>query len=136
LKSRHDKGKAFFLLVHYFDPHSPYLPPEPYKTEFLKKSNAKTALEKKVARYDGEIAYTDHEIGRLLKTIKSLGVDQNTLIVLVSDHGEGFMEHNHLEHGANMVETRGTGGSCTYGLGAGRHTIRGCSGFLREKPIS
>ena len=74
-----NKNSKFFLWVHYYDPHDPYEPPAPYKTS-----------------YDGEIAYTDHVIGRLINALDS--VKENTVIVLAGDHGEGLGEHKEQTH--------------------------------------
>lgn len=76
----------FFAWVHYFDPHAPYLPPEPLRTSYAARP------------YDGEIAYVDLEIGRLVTGLEEMGVLENTLIVLASDHGEGLGEHEEATH--------------------------------------
>jgi arylsulfatase A-like enzyme/Tfp pilus assembly protein PilF len=76
----------FFAWVHYFDPHAPYVPPEPFRTKYADRP------------YDGEIAYTDAEIGELLAGLAKLGVLDNTLIVLAGDHGEGLGEHGESTH--------------------------------------
>lgn len=76
----------FFLWVHYFDPHAPYLPPEPFRSRYQKQP------------YDGEIAYADHEIGALVRKLDELGVRDRTLIVLAGDHGEGLGEHKENTH--------------------------------------
>lgn len=79
-------GKRFFCWVHFYDPHMPYEPPEPYKTRF--KDNP----------YDGEIAYMDENVGRVIALLKSEKVLENTLIVVAGDHGEAFEEHGELGH--------------------------------------
>ena len=76
----------FFAWVHYFDPHVPYLPPEPLRTQYASHP------------YEGEIAYVDREIGALLASLEQLGLLNNTLIVLASDHGEGLGEHGENTH--------------------------------------
>ena len=75
------KGKNFFLFLHYYDPHIPYDPPEPFASEFADNL------------YAGEIAYTDHCIGRVIKKLKELGLYDSTLIIITSDHGEMLGEH-------------------------------------------
>jgi tetratricopeptide (TPR) repeat protein len=78
-------GKQRFLWVHYFDPHAPYDAPEPHRSAHGNR------------RYDAEIAYTDAEIGRLLKEI---GIGSRSIItVLTSDHGESLGEHGEKTHG-------------------------------------
>lgn len=80
------KDRKFFAWVHYFDPHAPYYPPSPFRDQYANRL------------YDGEIAYTDSEIGRLLAGLEELGVLDNTLVVLVGDHGEGLGEHGEQTH--------------------------------------
>ncbi|MGA7293066.1 MAG: sulfatase-like hydrolase/transferase [Terriglobales bacterium] len=79
--------KKFFLWMHLYDPHFPYNPPEPYATEYA------THL------YDGEIAFADAQVGRLLRFLKEKGIYKNTLIVLCGDHGESLGEHGEKTHG-------------------------------------
>jgi len=77
----------FFLFIHYYDPHYPYLPPDPFASRFASDL------------YAGEIAYTDHSIGDLLDELKRLGLYDSSLIIIVGDHGEGLGEHGEAEHG-------------------------------------
>jgi len=84
--------RRFFLMVHYFDPHMPYTPPSPYDKEFE-------------IPYDGEVAYTDHQIGALLAKLEELGLKKNTLIVLTGDHGESLGAHNEVSHGEFIYDT-------------------------------
>lgn len=81
------RRRPFFLWLHLYDPHSPYRPPEPFRTQYQGRP------------YDGEVAYADHELGRLLAWLKGRGLYAGTLIVLVSDHGESLGEHGEREHG-------------------------------------
>src|SRR6266853_2257630 len=79
--------KKFFFWMHLYDPHFPYRPPAPYGEEY------------KDSRYDGEIAFADAQVGRLIRFLKSKGLYANTLIVLSGDHGEGLGEHGEKTHG-------------------------------------
>lgn len=79
--------KKFFLWMHLYDPHYPYRPPEPYSREYASHP------------YDGEIAFADEQVGRLLRFLKEKGLYQNTLIVLSGDHGESLGEHGEKTHG-------------------------------------
>ncbi len=79
--------KKFFLWMHLYDPHFPYRPPEPYSSEYAARP------------YDGEIAFADEQLGRLLRFLKEKGLYQNTLIVLSGDHGESLGEHGEKTHG-------------------------------------
>ena len=80
-------GKKFFLWMHLYDPHYPYTPPEPYRREYATRP------------YDGEIAFDDEQVGRLILFLKEEGLYQNTLIVLAGDHGESLGEHGEKTHG-------------------------------------
>jgi arylsulfatase A-like enzyme len=111
------------LFLHYFDPHDPYDPPEPFKSQFLSQKNEPSYLEKLISKiqrklqrnqpvdlekisslYDGEVAFTDQEIGKVFEVLKYLGLEEDTLVVLTSDHGEGLGQHNHLRHSINIYE--------------------------------
>ena len=79
--------KKFFLWMHLYDPHYPYRPPTPYSEQY------------KDRPYDGEIAFADAQVGRLITFLKAKGLYRNTLIVLVGDHGESLGEHGEKTHG-------------------------------------
>jgi arylsulfatase A-like enzyme len=104
LEKEQEPGSPFFLFVHYFDPHSPYDPPEPFASKFAPKKKDPSALRQAIARYDAEIAFMDQEIGRLLETVNRLGLTDRTLVVITSDHGEGLMQHGHMYHGVHIYE--------------------------------
>jgi arylsulfatase A-like enzyme/Flp pilus assembly protein TadD len=78
---------SFFLWMHLYDPHYPYRPPAPYSEQY------------KDRPYDGEIAFADSQVGRLIAFLKAKGVYENTLIVLTGDHGESLGEHGEKTHG-------------------------------------
>lgn len=82
----------WFLWAHYFDPHSPFQPPRPYRALFPNRP------------YDGEIAYMDAEIGRLLQGLEPLGARDRTIVVLVADHGEGMGDHGEQAHGVFLYD--------------------------------
>ncbi|HLX82755.1 MAG TPA: sulfatase-like hydrolase/transferase [Terriglobales bacterium] len=82
-----NSDKKFFLWMHLYDPHFPYNPPEPYKTEYAARP------------YDGEIAFADEQVGRLLRFLKEKEIYKNTVIVLCGDHGESLGEHGEKTHG-------------------------------------
>jgi choline-sulfatase len=97
------KRGPFFLFVHYFDPHAPYVPPAAFADRFAPPPGA-DALAKDVARYDEEIAFTDAALGDLLAALDRLGQKDRTLVVVTADHGEGLMDHGHMEHGVSVYE--------------------------------
>jgi choline-sulfatase len=76
-----------FMWVHLYDPHAPYEAPEPF------------AGRHPDAPYDGEIAYTDAQIGRLLQALEGSGSRAPWLVVVVGDHGEGLGDHEEMTHG-------------------------------------
>ncbi len=77
----------FFAWLHLFDPHHPYDPPPPFDERFPDKP------------YLGEIAYMDAQIGRVMEALRSAGLDDDTAVVLVGDHGESFGTHGEHHHG-------------------------------------
>ena len=83
----------FFLWVHYFDPHMPYEPPPPF--------GGSTPEE----RYDGEIAFVDSELGRLLRGLEVRGLGESTLLAFTSDHGEGLGEHGERTHSLLLYDS-------------------------------
>ena len=84
-------GRPFFAWFHFYDPHIPYEPPEPYASRFS--GLGKNGL------YDGEIAFTDSQVGRLLDWFDEQGLAENTVVVVVGDHGESLGDHGEKEHG-------------------------------------
>lgn len=107
-----NQGKErIFLWVHYFDPHEPYnLREEFADPEQLRDPDPATlAYSDEVAgrmrKYDSEIGYADSHIGRLLARIDRLGMRDNTLVALLSDHGEGLGERGFVGHGRWLYES-------------------------------
>ena len=83
----------FFLWVHFYDPHHPYVPPEPYSSRFRSDP------------YAGEVAFMDAAIGRLLHALAAKGLEAETLVVAVADHGEGLGEHGEPTHGYFLYDS-------------------------------
>jgi choline-sulfatase len=79
-------GPVFFFL-HLYEPHSPYEPPEPFRTRYASRP------------YDGEIAAADAIVGDFLAALKSRGLYDRAVVILLSDHGEGLFDHGEGEHG-------------------------------------
>ena len=110
----------FFFWVHYFDPHTPYSPPEAYQpTDPTLRKMGRSFIANKAARlgtfartpqeqqwvralYDGEVRHVDAQIGRLFDALREMGLYDDTLIVLTSDHGEEFWDHDRFEHGHTL----------------------------------
>lgn len=118
-------GSPFFLFLHTYETHAAYTPrepwfsgyePEPYRggvtgsqEELLRFNREGTRLTEAdvrhlLALYDSEIAFTDHQVGRLLARLDRKGLLENTLVVLLSDHGEEFGDHGGYEHGRNLYD--------------------------------
>ena len=85
-------GKPFFLWVHVYDPHFPYDPPPPFREKYADRP------------YDGEIAYTDQELGRLFESVARKSKPENTLTAVLSDHGESLSEHGEYTHGVFLYD--------------------------------
>lgn len=83
VEAHHKDSSPIFLWVHLYDPHFPYTPPERY------------AAAAEGRPYDGEIAYLDDQIGRIVEAF----TDRHAVIALVGDHGEGLGDHGELTHG-------------------------------------
>lgn len=112
------KGQPFFLLLHYFDPHFPYLEHEGFRfpsedpgyagvvrsgvkiKELRRAARTMSAADEREMRriYDSEIAFTDHQIGRILDHLRKLGLYDKSLIILTADHGEEFLDHGAVGH--------------------------------------
>jgi len=120
--------EPFFAAVHFYDAHIPYRAPEPFRymysdpeysgeygiewgdmTEMIAINSGEVIpagadLQNLIDLYDAEITYMDSEIGRMLEELRARGLAENTIIVLVGDHGEEFMEHGGIEHGRTLYE--------------------------------
>jgi arylsulfatase A-like enzyme len=117
-----DGDEPFFLFLNYFDPHSPYQPPEPWGDpdltpeqydlygglyeDVLRGERDLTDDERNLllAQYDRELMFMDNEIGRLFEEMKRFDLYDSTMIIITSDHGESFGEHRLLEHGRALYE--------------------------------
>jgi len=111
--ARRNPAKPFFAWIHLFDPHTPHTPPQPFALGFRPSSSMGLApvrawipfrqpgprafdepvLGGNVDLYDGEVAYLDRQVGRLVDFLSSREMLENTLVVLVADHGESLGEH-------------------------------------------
>lgn len=108
--------QPFFLFVHYYDNHWDYLPPEPYNQmydpdytgEITGKLIAREPLfsnppsnediDHIIALYDGEVRLTDEDLGDMLRYLEEASLMDNSIIIILSDHGEQFYEHGHTSH--------------------------------------
>lgn len=80
-------NSRFFSWLHFYDPHQPWSPPPTFDQRFADDP------------YRGEVAFVDQQVGRILDALEERGVAEKTLVVITSDHGEGFGEHGEVGHG-------------------------------------
>lgn len=132
--SKNGSTKPFFLFLHYFDPHHPYLPetlgtakgnaPDTIREKYRKKnanyvdmergiidsvlSGTKPLLDDErnylVHNYDREITLVDAKISEIFKKLKEIGIYDSSLIIITADHGESFGEHDLMLHGMTLYE--------------------------------
>ncbi|NIM06863.1 MAG: sulfatase-like hydrolase/transferase [Armatimonadetes bacterium] len=121
--------RPFFVYLHFMDTHSPYTPPGEFRSRFLPADYHPTTpilfsgnaglVKQKMEEghefnsqdrdylkglYDGEIASVDWNIGHMIERLRKMGLYDNTVIVVLADHGEEFWEHGSLEHGKQLYE--------------------------------
>ena len=87
------RGSRFFGWLHLYDPHTPYEAPEPYRSRFEGRP------------YDGEIAFTDAQVGRVVEYLERHGLLDRTVVVIAGDHGESLGDHGEEAHGFFIYES-------------------------------
>jgi arylsulfatase A-like enzyme/tetratricopeptide (TPR) repeat protein len=87
-----DDPRPFFAWVHLYDAHFPYVPPEPFHSRYAS------------APYDGEIAFVDQQVRRVLALLDQREERDRTIIVITGDHGEALGQHGELTHGLLLYE--------------------------------
>jgi len=87
-----DRDGPFFLWVHYYDPHREFRPPSPYRERFAERP------------YDGEIAYVDAQLGRLLAAVEAQAGPGGAVVAVTADHGESLGEHGERSHGLTLYD--------------------------------
>lgn len=116
--SRRPADRPFFVFLNYLDTHNPYQPPAPYDTLFSDSTTARAlkairedtpgrlvspeARRAAKGRYDESLVYLDAQLGRLFAELKRRGLWDNTVVIVTSDHGEEFGEHNVFFHGNSL----------------------------------
>jgi arylsulfatase A-like enzyme len=123
---RANRDYRFLAYLHYMDVHEPYEPPRGYRPPApdgvrpdVARGRVQRILEARAAGesdlsaaelshlralYDAQIRYWDSELERLLEALATLGVRERTVVLVTSDHGEAFLEHDHLGHGAQLYD--------------------------------
>ncbi len=112
---RRPAGHPFFAFLNVYDAHAPYLPPRPYDTLFVPRSErgavppggdwkaTPAGIREQHDLYDGAIAYVDAQLGRLLDGLRARHLLENTIVVVVADHGEEWAEHPRIfGHGNSL----------------------------------
>lgn len=117
-------GRPFFLYLHELDPHAPYTPPEPFASMYptgyrgdpdVADRNihlvrlglmdlADADIDYLHARYRGEVSFADAELGALMDCVEVAGLAENTIFVVLSDHGEEFGEHGGIGHSVTLYD--------------------------------
>ena len=87
------KDRRFFAWLHFYDAHTPYDPPEPFKSEYAGRP------------YNGEIAFVDSQLGRIVDYLARQGLLDKTVIAVIGDHGESLDEHGEASHGFFVYES-------------------------------
>jgi arylsulfatase A-like enzyme len=106
------RDEKFFLFLHTYQVHSPYLPPPEYdRFKTYRDGDREVPITPQTSgairgshAYAGEVLYTDHEIGILLAGLRDLRLDERTLVVFTSDHGEEFGEHGWIGHDETVYD--------------------------------
>jgi len=115
----------FFMYIHYLGPHSPYTPLENFKNRFVKPEHefidtrgkhqddylkmdlSEEQLNYIISQYDGEILYIDYEIKKIYSKLKKMNVLKDTILVVIADHGEDFLDHKNIfGHGWDPYDTQ------------------------------
>jgi choline-sulfatase len=122
---KENSEQPFLLFVHYFDPHAVYDPPQPFRRRYAAEADkedesfvfgtrehmmklrqgfmpASDVIRRAEKLYNGEVAYTDSQVERLLDGIKLQGLDP--VLVITGDHGEEFLDHEGFEHGHTLYD--------------------------------
>lgn len=87
------KGAPFFAWLHLYDAHTPYAPPEPFKSQYGDDA------------YQGEIAFADAQIGRVVRFLRERDLYDRTVFVVIGDHGESLNDHGEEGHGFFVYES-------------------------------
>jgi arylsulfatase A-like enzyme len=90
---RETGARPFFVWIHFYDAHAPYAPPQPYRSRFPD------------SPYDGEIAYVDSQVARILDYLDRENLRDHTIVAIAGDHGEGLGEHDESTHGLLLYES-------------------------------
>jgi arylsulfatase A-like enzyme len=120
-----ERDRPFFLFLNYMDAHNPYIPPAPFDVIYpgkdktftlaqyykilgevlsLKRQVTEKEYRHLISQYDGAIAYIDFHLGKLIARLKKLGLYENCLLIITSDHGEAFGRRDLFNHGVSVYQ--------------------------------
>jgi len=99
LDEQGESDEPLMVWVHLFDPHAPCEPPQRFAEQFVPEVGSDQEIE--IGRYDGEVAASDHQLGKLLA---AFGERDNALVLVTSDHGEGLWDHGIRAHDQTVYE--------------------------------
>ncbi len=102
------QGRPWFMYVHAMGPHSPYAPPPEFAGKFRNAAyadlGAAAECQQTLDAYDAEIAYSDAQLARLINALKQRNLYENTLLLIIADHGEEFWDHGGVNHGRTLYQ--------------------------------
>lgn len=125
LRSAAGGSQPFFLFLNFMDAHSPYVSPPEFATRFrgrtlgYRRGSSRPSEDDEgrlvqplsreetlhlASQYDGAIAYLDDRLRDLVESLRTLGVYDNSLVIVTADHGEGFGEHGYMDHGRSLYQ--------------------------------
>lgn len=107
LSAKRDSKRPFFLFVHLYDPHAPYVPPPEYAYpdhHIGRIAEEPPRCGENRPAYEREVHYADYLVGRLLDALDEAGLASSTLVVVTADHGEAFLEHGTCGHEIDLWE--------------------------------
>ena len=114
--------QPFFMFIHMWDVHFDFIPPSPYDTKFdpdytgtvtgknfifdesINADMPRRDVEHLIALYDGEIAWTDEHVGKILADLEALDLHDSTIVMLLADHGTEFFEHGSKGHRQTLFD--------------------------------
>jgi tetratricopeptide (TPR) repeat protein len=99
-------ASPFFVWIHLYDPHAPYNPPAAFLDQVTRlEAGRRAQTSDEGLRYDGEVAYADSQVGRVLEWLRAHALVDRTLVVVAGDHGEGLTQHGERTHGMLLYDS-------------------------------
>jgi arylsulfatase A-like enzyme len=100
-----NRDRRFFLFVHTYEVHDPYVPPEPYASMFAQTADPDAPRHlRDLLDYYRETRFVDDELAGLIDEVERLDLADDTVVIVLADHGEEFGEHGHIMHGLHLYQ--------------------------------